>query len=262
MLAQAIALISYGNQWLIADKRPADLDMTNPVFRFCWLLDFVDVQGDGENRLTRHPPHWFGWLKGHGCQRLRLYYRPADENAPGQERQLTTLAGGDAIWFIEAVHAGYSDYWSIRWKKSDYDDIKIWGVTYGRTNVNFATTEMQLDLQETAATLDAALRAIGAFASRQGLADWEAEFKRALDRLHSDSQKTGYYHEDPGIAANYSLTARRLLNAAATAWIFEDPGSWEELVFENPGDNQRYDAVSSALYDAINRSILAATNSF
>jgi hypothetical protein len=263
ILAQLVSLVSYGNQSLITGVLPTDYYPENSVFRFCNAVDFLDIQDDKEVRLTPYAVNWFGYLKTGGCQRLLLYYRPANGDALEYERQLAGMVGGGGIWLIEAVYAGYSDYWSNRWQvtKKDDPDGRIWSVAYGRTNTHLATTEMQFDLPETAASLNKVLTAIADFASRQELDNWKDIFTTALDRLHSSMPEEGYYHQDLLVPASYSLAARQLLLASSSAWVFGGMGSWNDLSFEKEEDNQHYEALSTTLYNAVNRGILAAANS-
>ena len=72
---------------------------------------------------------------------------------------------------------------------------------------------------------------------------------------------TGFMPTDYIVSANYSIAARQLLLASSSAWVFGGMGSWNDLSFEKEEDNQHYETLSTALYNAINRGILAATNS-
>jgi len=107
----------------------------------------------------------------------------------------------------------------------------------------------------------AQLIALTSFSENRAL-NWADLFKRAAVRLNSDDLMGDYYHQDLVAAKYYSLSVRQLLFSAAAAWVFGGMGSWNDLGFDTAEDNQRYDDVSAGLYDAINRSILTAVNSW
>jgi hypothetical protein len=234
------------------------------TFIFCNKVDFLQFVDGKEAVLCPNPNSWFGYLKLSNCKRVRLYYQPAAAREGAMEHQLAGMIGGGGVWLIETIYDGYSDYWSNRWQVTQKDDAdkKIWSVDYALTHVRQPTNNLQYDLAETTANLTAALTAITEFAKKQNLSNWANIFERALARLSSDNPAGDYYHQDLIVGENYSLQAKQLLFGAASAWVFGGMGSWNDEGFSTDEDEKLYEELSAGLYGAINRSIVAATNSF
>jgi hypothetical protein len=130
------------------------------------------------------------------------------------------------------------------------------------THKNQPTSNIQIDLQKTHSLLDTELKEIADFAFQQKLFDWSNTFKKARIVLSNDSPDKEYYHKDLIVEKNYSLTAHQILFAAGSAWVFGGMGSWNDIGFETKEDNKKYEDLSAKLFNAINQSILAATNSY
>jgi hypothetical protein len=266
VLAQLIALTSHGNQWLQAGEFPAVFYPQSTVFQFCNLVDFrdYDYKDQQETVIVPDPNRWYGFLKIERCQRLRLYYQPSKPKVGAEEHMLAGMIGGGGTWLIEAIGNGHSDYWVGRWAVTQKDDAekKIWSVKYFRAYVHQPTNDLHFDLEQTKTDLGEALKAIIAFAEEKAPDNWTDVFKRAAAKLDSDDPIGDYYHQDLIAGKYYSLPAKQLLFSAASAWVFGGMGSWNDLGFDTAEDNQRYSDVSAGLYDAINRSILTAVNSW
>jgi len=262
ILAQLTPLTAYGNQCLRTNQLPAGFYPENKAFQYCNTVNFWKVDGQNELLVAIDPYFWFRYLQGEGCQALKLYYQPAKENPLAREHQLTGFVGGGGTWLIEAIFAAHSDFWASRWQvtRKDDPDHRIWSVKYGRTSVNLATVNQQLDLAATANELYESLGAIIEFTVQQNLASWTDFFQKAAQRLNSDTPEAGYYNEALAPEGEYSLHPRQLLYTAGSAWAFGGMGSWNDLSFEKAEDNERYNNVSARLYDAINRAIVAAVN--
>ena len=264
VLSQLVSLTSYGNQCIASGQFPLYYYPQHSTFQYCNTVDFLQFKEGKEEVLCPNPYSWFGYLKLSNCRKVRSYYQPVGPREGAMEHQLAGMVGGGGVWLVETIYHGYSNYWSNRWTvtQKEAPDNKIWSVDYALTHVNKPTTNLQYDLAETAANLGAALKAIAAFARQQDLSDWVDVFERALTRLTSVEPAGDYYHQDLIVRENYSLQARQLLFGAASAWVFGGMGSWNDQVFNTPGDQKTYTDLSSRLYETVNRSIVAATNSF
>ena len=264
VLSQLVSLTSYGNQCISSGQFPIYYYPQHSTFQFCNKVDFLQLKDGNESVLCPNPNSFFGYLKLSACKKVRLYYQPVGEREGAMEHQLAGMIGGGGVWLLETIYDEYSNYWSNRWlvtKKEDPDN-KIWSVDYLLTHVRQPMSNLQYGLVETAAGLGAALTAIIAFAKQQNLSNWAEIFERALTRLTSVSPAGDYYHQDLIVGENYSLPARQLLFAAASAWVFGGMGSWNDLGFDKPEEQNLYVDLSARLYEWINRSIVAATNSF
>ena len=263
-LAQLVSLTSYGNQCICSGEFPLYYYPQNSTFQFCNTVDFRQLNNGQESVLCPNPNSFFGYLKLSACKKVRLYYQPASPREGAMEHQLAGMVGGGGTWMLETIYTGYSNYWSNRWQvtKKEDPDNKIWSVNYLLTHPNKPTNNLQPNVIITMADLGAALQAITVFAKQQNLSNWAEIFDRALARLNSNSPETDYYHQDLIVTVNYPLPARQLLFAAGSAWVFGGMGSWNDLGFNTPEEQKAYIHLSASLYDTINRSIVAAINSF
>jgi hypothetical protein len=264
VLAQLVSLTSYGNYCLASGQFPLYYYPQHSTFQFCNTVDFLQLKDGKETVLCPNPNSWFGYLKVSNCRKVRLYYQPVGAREGAMEHQLAGMIGGGGVWLVETIYDGYSNYWSSRWQVTHKDDEnkKIWAVDYALIHVNQPTTNLQYDLTETAANLIAALKAIADFARQRTLSNWADIFERALARLTGVEPAGDYYHQDLVVRENYSLQARQLIFGAASAWVFGGMGSWNDLGFNTPEEEKQYADLSSRLYETVNRSIVAATNSF
>jgi hypothetical protein len=264
VLAQLVSLTSYANQCISAGQFPLYYYPQHSTFQFCNKVDFLQIKDGKETILCPNPYSFFGYLKLSACKKVRLYYQAVSQQKGAMEHQLAGMVGGGGVWLIETIYEGYSNYWSNRWQVTQKEDPdnKIWSVDYLLTHTRQPTSNLQYDLVETATQLAAALKAVAEFAKQQDLSNWTEIFELALTRLTSVSPSGDYYHQDLIVRENYALPARQLLFAAASSWVFGGMGSWNDLGFNTPEEQQTYTDLSARLYDSINRSIVAATNSF
>ena len=68
------------------------------------------------------------------------------------------------------------------------------------------------------------------------------------------------YHSDLAPSSDLPLEARQLLGAAQLAWVFGGMGSWNDLGFEGP-DQQDSNQLSDRLFALLNEAICCAVNS-
>jgi hypothetical protein len=270
ILAQVISLTSYGNAFLQAGELIEDFFPSHSTFQHCNKVDFKNFRkrifssSPQEAPVANDPNEWFRFLKKGGCKKIRLFYQPTGNKDPTPDHMLAGMVGGGGTWMIETVYGRYSHYWFNRWEVTKKDDPggKIWSVSYAMTDKDQPVTDVRKDIRETCSLLEQSLIAITEFADARQLSGWAGVFKKASAILNSTDPAGDYYHHDLLVEKHYPLIARQLLFAAGAAWVFGGMGSWNDLVFETPEDNKRYDDVSAGLYAAINQSVLAVANSF
>jgi hypothetical protein len=268
--AQLISLTSYGNAFLQAGEFADDFYPRHSSFRFCNHVDFKILKkslfssAPKEVLIAKDPNDWFRLLKKDGCKKIRLYYHGAENQSAGEAHKLAGMVGGGGTWMIETIYRRHSHYWFNRWEVTNKNapEGKIWSVSYGMIDKAQPTTDTQLDIRESYSLLDQALAAITDFADRQQLPEWANVFKKARTILSDDLPETADYHQDLLVYKHYSLTARQVLFAAGTAWVFGGMGSWNDQGFNTAEENKSYNEVSAGLYAAINQSILAVANSY
>lgn len=124
------------------------------------------------------------------------------------------------------------------------------------------TIDLQISLQKCKEELEKTLTEIEAFAIGQNLDYWSKQFTQARQALIANTPESFYYNSDLIVNNNYSLTARQILYAAGTAWVFGAMGSWNDLGFNTKEDNEKYEALTEILYSKVNEAIISATNSY
>lgn len=269
-LAQIIAITAFGNDFLKNDSLPIDLDITNTTFQFCNKVDFREFKkqfffSKPKERIVSHNPiEWFKHIKAGGCQYLRLYFKPSDDQKLARDYRMAGFVGGGGTWFIEAIYDSYSNYWTNRWEATNQNatDHKIWAVNYGATITKQRTADLQINNEDIKNKLHQSLTQIADFAYKQNLEGWGKHFDNAKATLDKSSPEEKYYHKDLVPLNNYSLTAKQILFTAGSAWAFGGMGSWSDISFECKEDNETYDRLSEQLYTNINNAIIAAINSY
>jgi hypothetical protein len=270
ILAQVIALTTYGNDYLINGIVPAKFDIENTTFQFCNNVDFREFKQAifssklKEKVIAKNPTEWFKYLKAGGCKHLRLFFESSKDQSLAKDHQLAGMVGGGGVWLIETIYDNYSNYWRNQWEVTNQNaaDNKIWNVNYGMIVKNQQTSNLQIDNQSVREKLRQTLTDIADFAFKQNLQYWGEQFDKAKATLDSSSPEKNYYHKDLIPLENYSLIAKQILFSAGSAWVFGGMGSWNDLGFENKEDNDTYGRLSEQLYSNINEAIIAGTNTY
>jgi hypothetical protein len=263
-IAQAGAITIFGNDWLRGVSR-AEFWPSSTVFSFCKSVRFVSLDGDTsvltETPFADDPVEWLSKLRSAGTIGLRLHYR--ERNNPLQDRATVGFVGGGGRWLIESLRAGLSDLWEARWLVNDANDPdrRVWDVSYGRIDKDgpplpFSTP----DLVTLKSELEGVLSEIHTFATRQDLGSFAGAFRSAKEALNSDIPLSASYHSDIAPSSQMPLEAKQLLGAAQAAWVFGGMGSWNDMSFEEP-DQQEYVEVSGKLFSLLNQVICRAVNS-
>lgn len=269
-LAQIIALTAFGNDFLKTGTLPPDFNHANTTFQYCHQIDFREFKKLfffsklKAYVIAHNPSEWFQYLKNDGCQHLRLYFEYSKDQSFAKDHKLAGLVGGGGNWLIEAVYDNYSNYWANRWEVTNQNaaDSKIWSVNYGMTVIKQPTNNLQINLQKIKEKLRQTLTEIAEFAFKQDLKNWGEQFEKAKLTLDSLTPESGYYHTDLLPLDKYSLTAKQIIFAAGSAWVFGGMGSWNDLGFDSKEDNDTYDRLSELLYSNINEAIIAGANTY
>lgn len=269
-LAQIISLTSYGNKFVKTGQVPNDYFPNATLFQHCNKVDFRDFKKSfffskqKESVSADNPLEWFKLLKKEGCVKLRLYYRPAEENKFGPEYNLAGFVGGAGTWLIETNFGNYSHYWQKRWQLTDKDaaDKKIWGVSYARVVDKMQPSNQLGDIDKLKREFGATLKQLIDFCNKQDLKYWLETFEKANKILSDPKPNTLYYHHDLIVTKNYSLTAQQLLFSAGTSWVFGGMGWWNDMGFDDKEIQEKYMQLSQQLYGQLLQSIIATTNSY
>jgi hypothetical protein len=171
---------------------------------------------------------------------------------------------------IAAAFAGAPDHgilvsgrglWLGAWAATHQDDPaqRIWSITY--TLVEQAVASPQdWNLGTAREELTLALREAAALARPDPyLSQWCATFEDAERDLEKGDARAPY-HPDILPESGYQQRARQLLASAVRSNVFGGMGSWNDVAFESPAAQTRYERVSQRLYAALTDALAAAVN--
>lgn len=226
-IAQLVALVTHGNAWLAGGGRAPELFPDHTTFKFVAEIRFGDITGS--------TAAWFERLRNRGVRRLRL--------APSVDKVLADREAWTAEWRVKDAHA---------------PDQRVWSVSYARRRV--------WRRPPPGPTIPGATEGFEhALVAAEGFARWDrfleafvSSFVEARELLVA-SDPVIPYHLDL-VPASWDLTGRRLLAAAACAWVFGGMGSWNDVYFEDDVQGHAYATVSRELYAALTSAITAAAN--
>jgi hypothetical protein len=263
-LAQVIALATHGTSWL---RNPAGtvpaLNHSNSTFQFVRSVQFI--VGSGLLRRSKpllDVPAWLENLRRRDVKRLWLVV-PSVARSTGlesvYEHMLVALSGG-GTWFMLSTADRAAESWRASWEVGDRDapDRRIWDVTYQGSRSRGSIDRRGPSVPAARERLASALLSTQAFAREHELSPWTECFAGALDALDADAPQPPY-HPDM-LPPDYPAEPRRLAAASAFAWVFGGMGSWNDLGFETPDENEEYHRLSKELYAAVLNGFVAAVN--
>jgi hypothetical protein len=262
-ILRSFALVAVGN----AALRGKDVSAFWPdsaLLKYYKQIEFVIPRGGDEyTPVAPDPLAWFATLKKLGCRGLRLHNAPMEQKpgiGPLEERMMVGLVGGGPRWLIEAVMPTRCEVWEGYDRLGDREDPdqRIW--LCGYLMLGEAEPQNDADRDVAGATVDvrSALADIEAFARDFPGAPFAENFAGARATL--EGAASTYPAIDFLDLTDLSPDARRLIAAAAEAWVFGAMGSWNDIGVD-AAQKQRYDATSEALFNALTRAVIAAANS-
>ena len=162
---------------------------------------------------------------------------------------------------IEALFNVHSMFATKHWETSQPQapDKRIWRVQYDRQLEKVSTENQQYDIDSLRMQLGGTLKDIAMLARAEDMSYWADKFDKAYAILYHLTPEAQYYHHDLLASDQYALAARQLLFAAGEAWVFGGMGWWNDNTFN---DKESYERLTGQLYDTINKSVVAAVNSF
>ena len=262
-IAQLVALTCHGNAFLRRGGG-APFFPDNSTCKFCDRVTFAELRrrwfgSVREESVATSPDEWFAYLSQTGVQGLRLSHR-ARGNPLVSDRMSAGLIGGGAVWTIAAPHGESIDHCAADWVvwNQHASAQRIWRVTYRLIASLPKVPPASDDVARAGAELTDALQRIHAFAKAHDCAPFTDRFRRALESL-AEPFPTHGYHTDLCPDGVLTASARALLDASQSAWVFGGMGSWNDLGFD--GDAGREcEEVSARLCAAVHDAIRAAAN--
>lgn len=260
ILAQTIATVSHGNEYLVENKIN-QFYPENSTFQHCNLVDFREMKKslftkDTEIIVANNPNEWFVFLKKNGCQKLALYYQSENE----EDYRTSAFVGGGGNWYIECIYKNHSDFWISNWKHNKEIKDKPWNVIYGKSISKRATINRQYDVLETKNDLKNILEKITEFAYQETTENWGKIFENSKITLGSENPEIDFYHTDLLCWENYKIKNRQLLMSASKALVFGGMGSWNDMWFEKEEVEKLYTEMSRELYKTIMKAIESSIN--
>lgn len=260
ILAQLITITSHGNQYLSVGSL-TNFFPENSSFQHCNSVQFSEMRKGNffsfkkkEYILVDNPIEWFKLLKNDNCKKLRLYYQTQEEN----DHKIAGFVGGGGSWSIECIYKDYSDFWISKW---DFDkELESWKVTYEKVIAKHSIINKQYNLKQTKSKLKNVLEQITEFAYKETTENWGGIFEKAKKTIESENPEIDFYHNDLIVKDNYNLENRQLLMSASKAFVFGGMGSWNDIYIENQEIENKYNSLSSELYQLMMVSILCAIN--
>tara|TARA_R110000868_G_scaffold384810_1_gene652441 strand:- start:284 stop:1078 length:795 start_codon:yes stop_codon:yes gene_type:complete len=260
ILAQTIATVSYGNEYLKLNKTN-EFYPQNSTFQHCNNVDFREMKKniftkDTEIIVANNPIEWFEFLKKNCCQKLSLYFQSENDD----DYRASAFVGGGGNWYIEAIYKNHSDFWISNWKHNKELKDKPWNVTYGKSISKRATINRQYDVLETKNDLQNILERITEFAYQETTENWGKIFENSKITLESENPEVDFYHADLLCWENYKIKNRQLLMSASKALVFGGMGSWNDMWFEKEEVEKLYTEMSRELYKMIMKGIESSIN--
>lgn len=259
-LALLIALISYGNNYIIYGAEIPKLDFNNSTLIYCNMLNFYNnALAIKSDIVAQSPQEWFKFLKKDGCRKLRIYYTHSNE-IESKDFESAGFVGGGGDWLIEAVYANHSNYWVLTESviNQNAPDNRIWESNF-TVRKNKPSTSKLISIEIAKKNLSVALNKITLFAAENNLKGWATEFENANKNLDNPQPHVEYY-DDFVFKDQLSLSAKQLLFSASLSYVFGGMGSWNDNLFSSPEKEKLNTELTSKLYDGVNEAIVSALN--
>ncbi len=184
ILAQTIAIVSYGNEYLKTNQLN-QFYPNNSVFQYCKSVDFREMKkanffsSKKEIIVAHNTIEWFELLKEEKCKKLQLYYQSQEAD----DHRSAAFVGGGGNWFIECIYNDYSDFWISNWSHDKESKTTPWNVLYGKALSKKSTINSLGDIKKTRKLLKTALEQITEFAFKETTENWGKTFDEALKML-------------------------------------------------------------------------------
>jgi hypothetical protein len=262
-LAQLVALVTYGTRFLRTRTGVDEtFERTNSTFQF---VNAIAFRFDGE-LVGGSVVEWLRWLESIGASRLTL-----DTARPGgggrslfhwfgprePDRMVAGFSnsGPGLVW----SHGPSSEVWRASWAFGHATDDRPWSVEYSARRAK-VTRRDSVTLTRAERDLGDALREAHAVALAIGDEPWPDVFERARRLLRDGGDPP--YHPDLLPPGDDQQECRRLLAAAAGAYVFGAMGSWNDIAPQERGLKRRYDRASDRLFRADLAALEVGTNAF
>ena len=273
-LAQAIALVAYGNVFLNGQSQAPELLETNSTLQYIDNVKFL--YGSSLRKaieVSNNVPSWFSYLRTLNAKRLWLMIFPSNIGTP---EPIATSFAATGRWVIQVDLPDGFDFWTANWhsplkplRPSKRWEVMYWGNSLKKPmarSPNLESAKADL-LSEIAKARDLVSRTLLTFEGetdegpRLPLKFYLGVFTEVLQLAVSSNPKIPY-HPDLLPLTGYDLKARQVAAMAVRAWVFGGMSSWNDLEWVFKGSEKEYHQITEKLYAAVTSSLVNATNSF
>jgi hypothetical protein len=262
-LSQIIALVAYGNLFLLGGET-ANIDLsTNSTFEFVSSVKFARYKSNQDKEgevIASSVSDWFPFLRSIKVTRLwNIAFGWQRQDIP--EHMAEAFSGGVPRAIQADLPNGF-ELWYPQWKTGGQEQ-KPWLIEYRSLMFPNSHVMPAITLSAVKEHLRYAILAAKNFSERSDVnaSNWATRFAKSLNLLDSPDPK-GSFHPDLLPEAGFSLEARQILASAAQAFVFGGMGSWNDMGFEQGEIQKEYEKVTKELYEALKLDIIMASNSF
>lgn len=287
-IAQAVALTLYANAYL-RERLAKPFTLKNSTCQYVKTIDFLAGNTRVEpllkkgkailQRLFRqnitdettvhavasNPQEWFAYSQKSQVKRLILH-RLEQNIRDLKDHKTVGMVDGGPRWVIIAERKNCNDCWESHWEVGDRNDKeqKIWLVAYARVGEAFFTPNGGItshELDQSRVKLSLALKNALALATEVMELNIFADcFNRTIAAFSSPEPLETVPYKDIAPPDFLPLPALQLLAAAQLGWVFGGMGTWNDVCLDDSLKN-RYDEVSSDLFNNLTSSVITVTNS-
>lgn len=259
-LAQIIALIAYGNEYLSSPRTGAlELFPSHSTFQHISQISFQKEKTLHEAMewswiLARDTQTWFSHLERDGIKCLKLDLLNLQYLPPPYATSIFTAGGA---WVIQTDQG---KCWKAKWAFTHQRSrqARIWKIEYWESD-NLPVIKDFPDIETASRDLENSLEEAQNFSARRKFS-WETWFADAIKLLHNPFPIQPFYADLlPYTFGN--VRVRQLLAGALKAWVFGGLGSWNDMYIIDPSLEKEYQRISKNLYGAVIQSVGAVTNS-
>jgi len=274
-LAQAIALVAYGNRFLHDPRLGSAPELwgSNSTLNNLQTLRFAGADqfafaSDAKLVVPQNQTApWFQDLAERHARRLLLYVARGTLKS-GLPEIVAISFGGSSRWTIQADFDSRFELWVPTWLPPGLQETG-WSVAYRRHIIEKPVIKPPESLDVFEKQLIDTIRSNMDFASkasregkgpREGLAFFAKMFEKALSLAGSADPKPSYPDILPEIG--YSVRSRRLIAVASNAWVFGGMSWWNDIFFNDESCQDEHSRLVAQLYNAVIEGLVAGTNSF
>jgi hypothetical protein len=259
-LAQTIALIAYGNEYLSSESRESrELFPSHSTFQYISDVSFqkgkgLDPRPQRSEILAKNTRGWYSHLEANGIRYLKLDLLNLQHLPPPYATSLFTAGGA---WVMQTDRGKcWQPNWSFLQLKSR--QARMWKVEYGERD-NIPVIGDFPNIQTAYQDLENCLVEAQDFSIRRKFG-WEKCFEKALWLLHDPSPAIPFYADLlPPTLRN--IKVRQLLAGALQAWVFGGLGSWNDMYVTDSSLEKENQQISKSLYMSVIQAVGAVTNS-